>query len=151
MALGKTKKIAQYFETWFLGRLLFLSGKGTVFIPYTGIKKKVAIGICSIVRGFLKLFRITPLKIYRKFKKVSQKYNRENAEYYVAFETPKPWLNAMRKEDIYPLKKMRFDDFYIDVPNNVNRHLRKIFGDYMKLPPVEKRVNHRPYLIDFGD
>lgn len=151
LARGRVKKMCQYFETWFLGRLLFLSGKGTVFIPYIGIKKKVAVAICSVIRFLLKLFRVSPLKIYKKFKKISQKYNGKNAEYYVAFETPKPWLNAMSKNDIYPLKKMKFDDFYINVPNNVDGHLKRIFGDYMKLPPVEKRVNHRPYLIEFGD
>lgn len=151
LAHGKMRSTVQYFETWFLGRLLFLSGKGTVFIPYKGIKKKIALGICSLVRSILRLLKVTPLKIYRKFNKISQKYNVKSSEYYAAFETPKPWLNAMCKKDIYPLKKMKFDDFYINVPNKVDKHLRKIFGDYMQLPPVEKRVNHRPYLIDFGD
>lgn len=141
----------QYFVTWFLGRLLYLSGQAKPYIPYTGALKIVVTGICSFVGSILRLFKITPIRIYRKFQRMSKRYNKKNTRYYVAFEPPKPWVNAMSKEDIFPLKRMQFEDFYINVPNNVDKHLRKVFGDYMKLPPVEKRQNHRPYLIDFGD
>lgn len=30
-------------------------------------------------------------------------------------------------------------------------YLKMMYGDYMKLPPVSKRVNHDPYLIKFED
>ena len=151
LADKKLDRKIQYFMAWFLGRLVFLSGKGTPFIPYSGITKTIITGAFSLVRKGLRLFRVTPLKIYRKFQSVSQRYNRKKTEYYVAFEPPKPWLNAMSRQDLYPLKKMKFDDFYMNVPNNVDKHLKAIFGDYMQLPPVEKRKNHRPYLVEFGD
>lgn len=151
LADKKFEQRIQYTFAWFLGRMLFLSGKGTPFIPFSGVLKIITEGAFSFVRKMLKLFRITPLKIYRKFQTVSQKYNRKRTKHYVAFEPPKPWLNAMSREDLYPLKKMKFDDFYMNVPNNVDKHLKAIFGNYMQLPPVEKRKNHRPYLIEFGD
>lgn len=31
----------------------------------------------------------------------------------------------------------------------MNLHLQRTYGDYMKLPPVEKRVNHAPLVIQF--
>lgn len=151
LADNKLAKKIQYLTTLFLGRLLYLSGQATPFIPYAGILKRVTMFVCNLIRKILKIFKITPIKIYRLFQWVSQKYNKKTSRYYVAFEPPKPWVNAMSKADIFPLKKMKFEDFYINVPNNVDKHLRNVFGDYMKLPPVEKRKNHRPYLIDFGD
>ena len=32
-------------------------------------------------------------------------------------------------------------------PNNYDRILSDIFGNYMELPPVEKRKNHYPHLL----
>lgn len=140
----------QYFTTWFLGRLLFLSGKGTPFIPYKGIKKNIAEGICRLTRVFLRIFHITPRKIYRRFQIESQRYNKKETEYYVAFETPRSWTNAMKISDVYPLKKVPFRDFEVNIPKNTHKLLERIFGDYMQLPPEDKRINHRPAVIDFG-
>ena len=136
---------------WFWGRLLFLSGKGTPFIPYTGRKKKVAEFICMTVRKCMKFARITPLKVYHQFQRVSQRYNYKKTEHIASFEPPKSWLNATRKEDMYPLKKMKFDEFEVYVPGNVHEHLKTVFGDYMQLPPEDKRMNHRPVIIKLGD
>lgn len=141
----------QYFMTWFLGRLLYLSGKGEPVIPYKGIKKWICKKICDLVRLGLRILNITPIKVYRKFQKISQMYRNKKTRYYAAFETPTPWLNKMRKEDIYPLKERPFRDFTVYIPRNTHQHLRKIFGNYMQLPPEEKRVNHRPWIIDFGE
>ena len=151
LADNKLARKRQYAVTCFWGRLLFLSGKGAPHIPYTGIKKKIATFICKAVSGFLKLFHITPLKIYRKFQKECQRYNYKETKYYVAFETPKSWVNAMKKNDVYPLKQMPFRDFTVPMPKNTHKLLTRVFGDYMQLPPVDKRVNHRPYIIEFGD
>lgn len=151
LADGCLARKRQFFVTWFLGRLLYLSGKGIPFIPYTGFKKKAAELICSMVRLGLRILHITPLKVYRRFQKESQRYNKQKTECYCAFETPKPWLNAMKKSDVYPLKKMPFMDFFVYIPKNTDQLLTRIFGDYMQLPPEDKRINHRPYEIDFGE
>lgn len=151
LADGFLARKYQYFITWFLGRLLFLSGKGTPYIPYTGMKKKIAESICKGVRIFLRILHITPIKIYRRFQKESQRYNGKDTEYYVAFETPRSWTNAMRISDVYPLRKVPFMDFTVSIPKNTHKLLTRIFGDYMQLPPEEKRINHRPLVIDFGN
>ncbi|MDD6435219.1 MAG: LicD family protein [Clostridiales bacterium] len=151
LADGKWQRIYQCIMTWFLGRLLFLSGDGVPFIPYKGIKHDIAFAICRLVHYGLKLFRITPRKIYKAFSKIARKYNDKETTLYATFETPTPWLNAMRKSDVYPLKKMPFDDFEVYIPKNTDWLLRRIFGDYMQIPPKEKRINHRPFKIEFGD
>lgn len=151
LADGVFARNYQYFMSWFLGRLLYLSGKGTPVIPYTGIKKCISECVCKSVRFGLRILHITPIRIYRRLQKVSKRYNHKNTKYYSCFETPTPWLNKMKKSDIYPLKKMPFMDFEVNVPKNTHEHLTKIYGDYMQIPPKEKRINHRPYLIDFGE
>lgn len=42
-------------------------------------------------------------------------------------------------DDIFPLKRMSFENKEFLVPNNYDKILRQIYGDYMTLPPVDKR------------
>jgi len=39
----------------------------------------------------------------------------------------------------------------VQAPKEYDRLLRRQFGDYMKLPPVEERVNHCPKIFDLGE
>lgn len=41
-----------------------------------------------------------------------------------------------------------FEDTTINVPNGYHEFLTALYGDYMQLPPVEKRVNHPSYFTD---
>ena len=54
------------------------------------------------------------------------------------------------KEWFFPAKEIPFEDLQIPVPANTDKYLTLTYGDYMKLPPVEKRKFHHNYLcIDF--
>ena len=57
----------------------------------------------------------------------------------------------MKIDDLFPLKKVKFEDTEAYVPNNNETYLNQIYGNFMEIPPVEKRVNHAPIKIDFGD
>ena len=44
-------------------------------------------------------------------------------------------------DDIFPLTEMEFEGKMFPVPRQTDAVLRKIYGDYMQLPPIEKRGN----------
>lgn len=46
---------------------------------------------------------------------------------------------------------MKYEDISIQMMNNTDVHLKRTYGDYMQLPPKEQRINHAPYIIDFGE
>lgn len=47
---------------------------------------------------------------------------------------------------------MPFEDFYVEVPIGYHQYLNNIYGDYMQLPPVEKRVNnHGHYYVNLKE
>ena len=50
-----------------------------------------------------------------------------------------------------PIEVIPFENVTINVLNNNIEHLEKTYGDYMKMPPLNQRVNHAPYIIEFGD
>ena len=54
-------------------------------------------------------------------------------------------------DTIKPPKKVKFESIEINVPNDYDTYLRINFGNYMELPPKDKRNNHLPQVLDFGD
>ncbi len=45
-------------------------------------------------------------------------------------------------DDIFPLKEYIFEEKFFLVPNQWDKYLKEIYGDYMEIPPVEKRQIH---------
>lgn len=136
----------------FLGRLLFLSGTPYPYIPYKGIKKEAAGFVCCIAHYGCKLLRITPKKIYRKYLETATAYNHVGgSEYVTSFEYAGALKDKVKKDDIFPLKKVRFEDTEICIPANNHEFLKKVYGEYMMIPKEEERVNHVPYILDFGN
>ena len=68
-----------------------------------------------------------------------------------AFEVTMSHHAYISKEELFPLQKMPFENLMVNMPKEYDVYLRRLFGDYMKIPPVEKRVNHCPYILEFGE
>lgn len=137
-------------EAWFWGRLLFLRGTAHPIIPIEGLNGKVAKIICIMVHYFLVIFRISSTFIYKRLEKVSKRYNNIKTEYVTSFEDFAPLNDIIKVEDIHPLQEVDFEGIKVKLPYKNHELLQGMYGDYMKLPPVEKRVNHCPYILDFG-
>ncbi len=67
-----------------------------------------------------------------KFRKINQLAHVYGWQAYGAFSV----------NDYYPIKRMNFEGFQACVPNNPDAVLKALFGDYMQIPPKEKRVVH---------
>jgi len=48
----------------------------------------------------------------------------------------------MPKEIFGKGKKLKFEHLEITVPEDCDKYLTRLYGDYMTLPPIEKRVTH---------
>ena len=148
--IKEQKKQAQ--KANFLGRLLFLAGTPYPYIPYQGWKKELAGFFYNIAHYGCKMFHITPKKIYKKYVQVATSYNGKGENKYVtSFEYTGCLKDKVRKEALFPLKLVRFEDTEIYLPANNHEFLSKVYGNYMKIPPKDKQINHMPYVLDFGD
>lgn len=147
----KIKRIIQVSIAWIIGKLIIIKGNPHPNIPLSGIKKKIAELICRLINKILFLFKIDSSKLYKLFKKTCLKYRDFNTIEVTTFEDPTPFKNIIAKGDIYPLKKILFEDVIVNIPNRNHELLTKMYGDYMKLPPLEDRRNHYPYILDFGE
>lgn len=50
--------------------------------------------------------------------------------------------DRLTDEELFPLKRYEFEGELFYGPNNAAAHLTQCYGDYMQLPPVEKRIPH---------
>lgn len=136
-------------EAVFWGRLLFLIGTGQVVIDIDGWKGKVAEIICYIIHTVLRLFRVSPEKIYRKFKKTAMRYDDNKTKYVTSYEYAGGVKDKIVRDELFPVKDVVFEDTMIALPANNHEFLEKVYGDYMKIPPKEQQINHFPYMIQF--
>lgn len=52
------------------------------------------------------------------------------------------FLKPRNINDIFPLHRIMFEDCEVNVPCNADKYLRNIYGDYMRLPNLDKIAIH---------
>lgn len=79
------------------------------------------------------------------------KINRNNSSKYITnyVGTYSCLKESFERKEAFPLKKISFEGKNYNCFKNPEKYLTNIYGDYMKLPPVEKRVNHNAVEISF--
>ena len=84
----RKKQVAQSRKANILGKLLFLSGNPNPIIDYDGIKGEIMSLGCRLVYAALKLLRIKPSWIYKKYVDNATKYNKsdEKGRYVTSYE-----------------------------------------------------------------
>lgn len=137
-------------NAWVLDKLIFLCGEPEPIIPWTGLKKKAAAAICKMIHYSMRTLHISHVRLYKKLMKLSVRYNHVPTRCCTIYEFTRPSIGRISKRELYPLRKMPFEDIMVNIPNDYDTYLCRIFGDYMTLPPEGKRVNHCPYKLDFG-
>lgn len=52
---------------------------------------------------------------------------------------------------VFPTRDMAFEDIVVQAPYKTEKLLEQFYGNYMELPPEEKRVGHIPQSIFLGE
>lgn len=108
----------------------------------------------EIIQGtmyyILKIIPVSPTTIKKKCVKTYTKYQYENCEEVCDFPSENQMQMSFRS-DWLPLKRAKFEDMEVNIPNNYDKILRMDFDNYMELPPEESRFNPAPEEIDFGE
>lgn len=60
-------------------------------------------------------------------------------------------VNEFCLDDLFPLQKHQFENIEVCIPKNCDAVLLGEYGDYMQLPPPEKRITHSPYILKFEE
>lgn len=77
---------------------------------------------------------------------ISQQYNNSATSYQgnLSFPTPVNYFNGVEFEDAV------FEGRKIYIPSGYRLNLKNRYGDIRRLPREDKRVGHKPYILDLG-
>lgn len=139
-------------RAFFFSKLLILRSIPFPVLGFSGMKAKLVHLICGVVHLALACCRVSKKYLYRKCLEVSTMYNHlEKTERIDFLCDTTAYLNIHYVKDIYPLKKISFEGIMLNFPNHIENNLREAYGDFMQLPPEEKRKNHFPYKLKFKE
>ncbi len=143
----------QGWRAWFWNKLRILYSIKKPTLYFGGWKAKVVYFICAIAHYGLHILHISPMFLYRQARKAAMTYDKDGQKTsrLAHFFEPTPFCSVVAAEDIFPTTKMNYDGVEVNVPGNIDHYLTIRYGDYMQLPPEDKRHNHPPYDLEFGD
>lgn len=140
----------QMWSAWFWGKLVILWNIPRPYLYIHGIPAKLVTAACITVNKLMKLFHVSKKGLVRRRERANQRYNNRETKRMAYFCDPLPYTNTFNKKDMFPLRELPFEDITLKFPNNLEELLTKMYGDYMTMPPKEKRKTHYPYQLDFG-
>lgn len=109
-------------------------------------KKKFKYKLAKFISGF---FSIKELKLYER--KITSKYNDFETKYVVAFDGAYGVKKeTLLKEWIFNLDNYKFENRVYPGIKDHDSYLSYFYGDYMTLPPEDKRGGHGRLKVDFG-
>ena len=116
---------------------------GSNFYQNSAVKKKIY--------GFILKFVPMKLLVYVLDKAIAS-VDEDKADYFTSFcSSYGIFKETYEKDKLFPYNEMEFEGKKYMGISGYDYLLKKIYGDYMKLPPIEKRVNHKPYIVKFPD
>lgn len=92
-------------------------------------------------------------KLQKLVDKTMQKYNNGPCEYVVSMASHYSYTKQLMPFEIYgEPQKITFEGYEFSAPAQIDDYLKKLFGDYMKLPPEDERYVMLEALeyVDYG-
>lgn len=135
---------------WLWGKILILRQIPFPNIPFKGAMAKFVHCGTFVVSCLLKV--IFPVGwLYKKNLRLSLKYNDLEDFVYIYTFNPKYKDWYFEKDIVNKLKKYPFEDTEMYFPDDLDAYLKHTYGDYMTLPPEDKRKTHAPVVLEFNE
>lgn len=148
-ASQKTLK-RQLRRTWFWARISFLRATPRPHLFIKGWRRTLVSAACHIAYWGMRILHISPVWIHRNWEKAATLAESEDVNLFADFTDMHPLDWSITREEMFPLKRSKFESIEINLPNAIDAILTRGYGDYMQLPPEEDRKNHYPSVLDFG-
>lgn len=140
----------QSWVAWFWSKLMILRSIPRPTLQQRGLKAKLIWAVCGMVHGGMKLLRISPEFLRDCCEAECRRYNKKKTRRMAFLPDTSPYWNVVDKRYYHPLKKLEFEGRRINFPANIEDMLTNMYGDFMQLPPEEKRKTHYPYRLEFS-
>lgn len=151
IADGKVAYMKQAWTAWFFSKLMILRALPKPVLAQKGMAASAVWAVCGLVNRAMKLLRISPEYLYRRCAAECRRYNRTATRRMAFLGDSSPYWNTVDREKLYPLLYLPFEGRKLAFPANTDEMLRLQYGDYMIMPPEEKRKTHYPYRLEFSE
>ena len=140
----------QSWTAWFFSKLMILRAIPKPTLAQKGWKAKLIWSVCGLVYSSMKLLCISPEGLRRRGAAVCRRYEKIDTDRMAFLPDTSPYWNLVDKRKYHPLRKIEFEGRRINFPGNIEEMLINMYGDFMELPPAEKRKTHYPYKLSFS-
>lgn len=140
----------QSWTAWFFSKLMILRAIPKPTLAQRGWKARLIWAVCGAVHGGMRVLRISPEWLRDHCEYQCRKYNKYKTRRIAFLPDTSPYWNVVDREKCYPVKKMMFEGRKMCFPGNIEEMLTAMYGDFMQLPPEEKRKTHTPSRLEFS-
>lgn len=134
------------FSSNLLNKLHYKIVKFLRFRTYFGLRPEGLSFRAKVLMKFVKLLHINPERVNRFFcywtEVFSQIKSYESSKFIGGINWGYGPHERMRKDDLEPITKVEYEGKLYNAPVGYHIYLSNLYGDYMQLPPEEKRKNH---------
>jgi lipopolysaccharide cholinephosphotransferase len=90
--------------------------------------------------------------VNKVFDYICTKDNDNNCSYTTSFGSGFGWKRQLYKNDVFGNSvRLMFEGYKLRAPDKYETVLKRLYGDYMQLPPIEKRTTDHNFVeVDFG-
>lgn len=140
----------QSWTAWFFSKLMILRSIPRPTLQQRGLKARLIWAVCGMVHKGMKLLRISPEFLRDCCEAECRRYNKKKTNRMAFLPDTSPYWNVVDKRSYHPLKKLDFEGRRMNFPANIEEMLTSMYGDFMQLPPEDKRKTHYPYRLEFS-
>ena len=132
-------------------RLVLYSKCKFKIVKTDSLKVRLSCGIKRFISACLNVTRLDSKKIYNKYLMYLEKNKGANITGFELVETYEKIAFVSTYDEMFPVVYLPFEDMQVPMIKNYDEVMTKLYGDYMSIPPIEKRWNAAPVVLDFGD
>ncbi len=99
------------------------------------------------------IFKVIPIKFINKINNKIMSVNKnDDSKFFINLGSNYNYIKqTIPKEKYFPPTKVEFEGVYLNVPRDYDYVLKRIYKNYMELPPEDKRYTHNPVTIIFDE
>ena len=120
-----------------------------LIVDYSNKNRPLYENIIIWISQYIKLSKfINGRKVMKKIDDTLSKYDFYNSKYIMNFMGSYKFKSIMNREEIYAEgREYDFEGVKLNGPKDYDAYLKKIYGEYMQLPPVNQRNWHKTVII----
>jgi len=141
------KKVKKYVVLYQARKVHFLKLVST----RTNMVDRLKFTISGLLGIFLRLIPGEDRRLEDRYLKAIRSYEGQTQRYSAICDPGASYMD-IHEDEIFPYQRSPFEDTYVWMINKYDDQIKRHMGkNYMELPPENKRTNHFPRKLSFGD